>query len=212
MIKKHHIFCICDEIYSELTYGYPHTSIASFIPDQAIVFNGVSKTFAMTGYRIGLICGPAKVISKINGIHTIAVTTTTTCAQYAASEAFKNGYEDGPKMRKIYKQRRDILRDGLAKAGFTSPEPSGAFYIFAKIPSQFTQNSIKFATELAEKAHVGVVPGSAFGPGGEGHLRISYAVSTDNIKKAVQRIQKFEGDIKMPRKINNLDKNKAKAR
>ncbi|URL61934.1 aminotransferase class I/II-fold pyridoxal phosphate-dependent enzyme [uncultured bacterium] len=191
VIKKHHIFCICDEIYSELTYNQPHTSMGTLLPDQAIVMNGVSKTFAMTGWRVGFVCGPTNVITGVNNLHVLDVTSVTTCAQYAALEAFKNGYDDGPKMRKVYKKRRDILRAGLSKAGFTSPEPSGAFYIFAKIPSQFTQDSFKFAYQLAKEAHVGTIPGNAFGPGGDGHIRISYAASTDNIKEAVRRIQKF---------------------
>ena len=191
VIKQHHIFCVSDEIYSELTYDHPHISMGNIVPDQAIVMNGVSKTFAMTGYRIGIVCGPAKVIQAVSNMSCIATTAAATPIQFAAAEAFQNGEDDGVKMRKIYKQRRDILRNGLAKAGFTSPEPSGAFYIFAKIPNQFTQDSLKFAYQLAKKAHVGVIPGNAFGPGGEGHLRISYAASTNDIKCAVRRIQKF---------------------
>ena len=191
VIKKYHIFCVSDEIYSELTYVHPHTSMGEILPDQDIMMNGVSKTFAMTGYRIGIVCGPSKVINAVANMSCITTTAASTPIQYAAAEAFRNGENDGLKMRKIYKQRRDLLRNGLAKAGFTSPEPSGAFYIFAKIPGQFTQNSLKFATQLAKEARVGVVPGNAFGPGGEGHLRISYAASTDDIKEAVKRIQAF---------------------
>lgn len=191
VIKKHRIFCVSDEIYSELTYDHPHVSLGKLLPDQTILFNGVSKTFAMTGWRIGLVCGPANIISKINAQHTIAIISATTNAQYAASEAFKNGEDDGQKMKAVYQKRRDILRDGLAKAGFTSPEPQGAFYIFAKIPDKYEQDSFKFAYQLAKEAHVGTIPGAVFGPGGEGHLRFSYAASTQDLKEAVRRIQAF---------------------
>lgn len=191
VIKKYGIFCVCDEIYSELSYDSKHVSMGNIIPDQAIVMNGASKSFAMTGWRIGLVFGPAPVIRQMNALNSFFTNGITTCAQYAAAEGFKNGRDDGLKMRDVYKKRRDILRAGLDKAGFTSPEPGGAFYIFAKIPSQFNQNSLQFAKQLAKEARVGAMPGSTFGPGGEGHLRFSYATSTDNIRTAVKRIQKF---------------------
>lgn len=191
IIKKHKIFCISDEIYSELTYGSKHVSMGTLLPDQTILLNGASKTFAMTGWRIGLVCGPAWIINKINVVHITAITSTTENAQYAASEAFKNGYNDGKKMRDVYQKRRDILRQGLEKAGFTSPEPQGAFYIFAKIPDKYNQDSFAFGYQLANEAHVGAMPGVIFGAGGEGHLRFSYAVSTTKIKTAIKRIQRF---------------------
>lgn len=195
VIKKHPIFCVCDEIYSELTYDCKHCSLAPFIPDQAIVMNGVSKAFAMTGWRVGLVCGPQEIIKRINAIHSDIVTSVNTNAQYAAVEAFKNGKPDSLRMRKIYQQRRDILRKGIAEVGFTSPKPSGAFYIFAKIPSEFTQDSVKFAYQLAKEAKVGSIPGVVFGPGGEGHIRFSYAASTASLREVVKRIQKFVKDF-----------------
>ena len=191
VIKKYKIFCVTDEIYSDLTYGKRHVSMGTILPKQTIVFNGVSKSHAMTGWRVGLIFGPADIVGKINKVHQFLVTSDTTNAQYAAAEAFAHGFNDGPRMRKVYQKRRDILRNGLQKVGFTSPEPQGAFYIFAKIPSQFTQDSFKFGLQLAKEAKVGTIPGAVFGPGGDGHLRISYAASTSDLKRAVKRIQNF---------------------
>lgn len=191
VIRNKPIFCICDEIYSALVYGVKHVSMASILPEQTIMMTGVSKTFAMTGWRIGLICGPADIMDRINIMHMLNVTAVTSSSQYAASEAFKNGDDDIKRMQKIYLNRRNILRAGLKAAGFTSPEPQGTFYIFAKIPAQYDQNSVRFGYRLAKEAHVGTIPGSAFGPGGEGHLRISYAVNTPDLKKAVHRIQTF---------------------
>lgn len=179
VIKKHHILCICDEIYSELTYEHPHVLLGTILPNQTIILNGVSKAFAMTGWRIGLVCGPAVLIKGINNIHVNNIVSATECAQYAANEAFKHGYHDGPRMRDIYRKRQIILRRGLLQAGFTCPKPTGAFYIFAKIPKYFHQTSVQFAYRLAKQAHVGVIPGSIFGPGGEGYLRISYANTRD---------------------------------
>ncbi|KRM67589.1 aspartate transaminase [Apilactobacillus ozensis DSM 23829 = JCM 17196] len=191
VIKKHNLFCISDEIYSELTYGRQHISIAKLAPDNTILLNGMSKSHAMTGWRIGFILGPKDLIDRINVVHQFAVTCVTDNAQFAALEGLTNGADDGLEMKKTYEIRRDILRAGLEKAGFHSPQPSGAFYIFAKIPEQFTQDDFEFSRQLAHEAKVGVIPGSSFGKGGEGYIRLSYAASNDNIKKAVERIQKF---------------------
>ncbi|MEJ6401130.1 aminotransferase class I/II-fold pyridoxal phosphate-dependent enzyme [Nicoliella lavandulae] len=191
VIKQHEVFLISDEIYSEMTYDEPHTSFGTLLPDQTIVMNGASKTFAMTGWRIGIVCGPANIISKINAVHTLINTNATDNAQYAASEAFKNGANDGQLMKQTYEKRRKLLRDGLTKAGFTSPEPSGAFYILAKIPDQFEQDSYKFGYQLAKEAKVGIMPGAIFGPGGDGYVRFSYAASTEDLTEVVKRIQKF---------------------
>ncbi len=151
----------------------------------------MSKSHAMTGWRIGFILGPKDLIDRINVVHQFAVTCVTDNAQFAALEGLTNGADDGLEMKKTYEIRRDILRAGLEKAGFHSPQPSGAFYIFAKIPEQFTQDDFEFSRQLAHEAKVGVIPGSSFGKGGEGYIRLSYAASNDNIKKAVERIQKF---------------------
>ncbi|WP_167387723.1 aminotransferase class I/II-fold pyridoxal phosphate-dependent enzyme [Apilactobacillus timberlakei] len=191
VIKDSSIFCISDEIYSELTYGKPHVSIAKFIPEQTIVLNGLSKSHAMTGWRIGFIMAPADLIDMINVVHQYAVTSVTDNVQFAALEALNNGADDGLEMRDVYAKRLNLLRAGLSKAGFASPKPTGAFYIFAKIPEQFTQDDFAFSRQLAHQAKVGVIPGSSFGKGGAGYIRISYATSENNLKESIKRIQNF---------------------
>ncbi|WP_412989226.1 aminotransferase class I/II-fold pyridoxal phosphate-dependent enzyme [Pediococcus siamensis] len=191
VIEKHDIFVVSDEIYSELTYEGTHVSMGSLLPEQTIVLNGVSKSHAMTGWRIGLLCGPADVITQIGKVHQFAITSATTNAQAAAQEAFENGMDDGQRMRAVYQTRRDLLVAGLSQAGFTCANPNGAFYLFAKIPATLNQDSWAFCYDLAKKAKVAVIPGASFGPGGEGYVRISYAASTEDLKKAIQRIQTY---------------------
>ncbi|KRM08391.1 aminotransferase class I/II-fold pyridoxal phosphate-dependent enzyme [Lentilactobacillus farraginis] len=194
VISKYDIFVLSDEIYSELTYDGTHVSMGSILPEQALVMNGVSKSHAMTGWRIGMICGPADVISEIGKVSEFTITSATTNAQAAAEEAFKNGMDDAAPMRKEYMKRRDLLIDGLSKAGFSCPNPNGAFYIFAKIPAGLNQDSVAFCNQLADEAKVAVIPGASFGPGGEGYVRISYAASEVDLKEAVSRIQKFAAE------------------
>ncbi|KRK99829.1 aspartate transaminase [Secundilactobacillus odoratitofui DSM 19909 = JCM 15043] len=191
VLKQYDIFVLSDEIYSELTYGETHVSMGSILPEQTVLLNGVSKSHAMTGWRIGLICGPVDVIAEIAKVHQFAITSATANAQAAAEEAFKNGPDDGVAMRKIYQQRRDLLLAGLQKAGFECASPKGAFYLFAKIPANLNQDSVAFCYELAKEAKVAVIPGASFGPGGEGYVRLSYAASTEDLEKAVARIQAF---------------------
>lgn len=191
VLKQYDIFVLSDEIYSELTYGETHVSMGSILPEQTVLLNGVSKSHAMTGWRIGLICGPVDVIAEIAKVHQFAITSATANAQAAAEEAFKNGPDDGVAMRKIYQQRRDLLLAGLQQAGFECASPKGAFYLFAKIPANLNQDSVAFCYELAKEAKVAVIPGASFGPGGEGYVRLSYAASTADLEKAVARIQAF---------------------
>lgn len=191
VLKQYDIFVLSDEIYSELTYGETHVSMGSVLPEQTVLLNGVSKSHAMTGWRIGLICGPVDVIAEIAKVHQFAITSATANAQAAAEEAFKNGPDDGVAMRKIYQQRRDLLLAGLQKAGFECASPKGAFYLFAKIPANLNQDSVAFCYELAKEAKVAVIPGASFGPSGEGYVRLSYAASTEDLEKAVARIQAF---------------------
>lgn len=194
VIEKYDIFCISDEIYSELNYEHEHESIAKFIRDQTIVYNGLSKSHAMTGWRIGLVYGPADIINVIKSIHEYNVSSLTDNAQFAAAEALKNGQNDGPEMKKVYEKRRALLRQGLAKVGIESANPSGAFYIFAKIPDKFGDDDFAFCTRLAKEAKVGTMPGSAFGKSGKGYFRLSYATSEDNLNEAIKRIAKFVED------------------
>lgn len=192
-VKDTNLVVIADEIYSELVYDGTHTSIAEFIPDQTLVLNGASKSHAMTGYRIGFIAGPKELMGPVSATHAMMVTAASDPAMAAATAAFATeaGKEATLKMKAAYKERRDFLVDALRKLGFTITTPNGAFYVFAKLPEKFGADDIKFATDLANEGKVAVIPGSYFGAGGQGHLRISYATSLDNIKTAVERIKNF---------------------
>ena len=185
------IFVLSDEIYSELTYGEPHESIANYLPTQTILLNGVSKSHAMTGWRIGIMCAPKAITTQLGKIHQFTVTSTTTNAQAAATEALKNGVDDAQVMKREYQERRDYLYDALNDLGFQSAKPEGAFYLFSKIPAGLPQNSMAFCRELAHEARVALIPGSSFGPGGEGYVRISYAASMADLKTAVTRIRTY---------------------
>lgn len=135
------IFVLSDEIYSELTYGERHESIASYLPEQTILLNGVSKSHAMTGWRIGIMCAPKAITTQLGKIHQFTVTSTTTNAQAAATEALKNGLDDAQQMKREYQARRDYLYDALNQLGFKSAKPEGAFYLFSKIPAGLPQDS-----------------------------------------------------------------------
>ncbi|MBY8573408.1 aminotransferase class I/II-fold pyridoxal phosphate-dependent enzyme [Lactiplantibacillus plantarum] len=185
------IFVLSDEIYSELTYGEPHESIANYLPTQTILLNGVSKSHAMTGWRIGIMCAPKAITAQLGKIHQFTVTSTTTNAQAAATEALKNGLDDAQVMKREYQERRDYLYDALNDLGFQSVKPEGAFYLFSKIPAGLPQNSMAFCRELAHEARVALIPGSSFGPGGEGYVRISYAASMADLKTAVTRLRTY---------------------
>ncbi|MFC6181153.1 aminotransferase class I/II-fold pyridoxal phosphate-dependent enzyme [Lactiplantibacillus daowaiensis] len=185
------VFVLSDEIYSELTYGDTHVSIAKYLPEQTILLNGVSKSHAMTGWRIGIMCAPKAITTQLGKIHQFTVTTTTANAQAAATEALSHGLDDAQVMKKEYQTRRDFLYAGLDKLGFKSAKPEGAFYLFSKIPAGLPQDSMAFCRELAHDARVALIPGSSFGPGGEGYVRISYAASMTDLKTAVDRIGQY---------------------
>lgn len=192
-IKETNLVVIADEIYSELVYEGHHTSIAEFIPEQTLVLNGASKSHAMTGYRIGFIAGPADLMKSVSAIHAMMVTAASDPAMAAAVAAFstEEGRQATLKMKEAYHERRDFLLKALRALGFEITTPNGAFYVFAKLPAKFGNDDIKFATDLANKGKVAVIPGSFFGAGGKGFLRISYATSMDNLKKAVDGIANF---------------------
>ncbi|MCP9332540.1 aminotransferase class I/II-fold pyridoxal phosphate-dependent enzyme [Lentilactobacillus hilgardii] len=191
IISKHHMFVLADEIYNELTYGVKHYSIAKLLPSQTIVVNGLSKSHAMTGYRIGYFAAPKDFVTNAAKMHGFAVTCPSNPAQYAALEALTNGLEDAVPMREQYNKRRDYIAKRLEEMGMEIALPQGAFYIFAKIPDTINETPVEFATDLAEKAKVGVVPGSAFGPGGERYIRMSYAASDEDIKLAMDRMSAY---------------------
>ena len=191
VIAEHHIYVITDEIYSSLVYGVEHYSIASEIPERTLYISGFSKSHAMTGYRLGYIVGPAAIMEEISKVHGLMVTTTTDASQAAALEALEHGSEDPLYYRKIYEKRRDYVLEALNEMGFETVNPQGAFYIFAKIPAKYGKDDMKFSLDLAFQEKVGVTPGSAFGPGGEGYVRLSYASSDEALQIALKRIKDF---------------------
>lgn len=186
------IVVLSDEIYSELTYGYNHVSIATLpgMRERTIVINGFSKGHAMTGWRLGYACGPAEIIKQMTKIHQFAIMCAPTMSQYAAIEAMKNGDEDVAMMRESYDKRRRFVVHELREMGLPCFEPYGAFYVFPCI-REFGMTSEEFATRLLSEQKVAIVPGTAFGDCGEGFLRISYAYSVENLKRALDRLRKF---------------------
>lgn len=191
VIRDRPIFALCDEIYSELNYDQSHASMEKSLHDQVILMNGVSKSWAMTGYRIGIVCAPKEILTQIAKVHQTIVTTEPTPMQDAAEEAFKNGMDDAQQMKLEFQKRRDVLYEGLTKLGFVCAKPEGAFYIFAKIPTGFEQDDSKFIYDLVDKAHVAVTGGSCFGKGGEGYIRFSYAVAMSQIEEGLKRLEKY---------------------
>ncbi len=198
VVIEHDLFVISDEIYSELTYGSNHVSIASFpgMKERTIVINGFSKSYAMTGWRLGYACGPKAIIEQMLKIHQFAIMCAPTTSQYAAVEALRNGDEDVAKMRIAYNQRRNYLMKAFREMGLQCFEPFGAFYVFPCI-KQFGMSSEEFANRLLQEEKVAVVPGTAFGSCGEGFLRISYAYSIDDLKIALERMQNFIERLRM---------------
>lgn len=186
------IVVLSDEIYSELTYGKKHVSIASFpgMRERTIVINGFSKGHAMTGWRLGYACGPEEIIRQMTKIHQFAIMCAPTMSQYAAIEALRNGDEDVAMMRDSYDKRRRFVVHELRDMGLPCFEPYGAFYVFPCI-REFGMTSEEFATKLLMEQKVAIVPGTAFGDCGEGFLRISYAYSLENLKKALGRLRIF---------------------
>ena len=186
------IFVMSDEIYSELTYGKDHVSIASLpgMKERTILINGFSKSYAMTGWRLGYACGPKTIIEQMTKIHQFAIMCAPTTSQYAAVEAIKNGDEDVAKMRESYNQRRNFLMNAFKEMGLPCFEPFGAFYVFPCI-KEFNMTSEEFAFALLDAENLAVVPGTAFGDCGEGFLRISYAYSIEKLKIAMGRMEHF---------------------
>ena len=192
------LFVISDEIYSELTYKGEHTTIASFpgMKERTVLINGFSKAFAMTGWRLGYACAPEQILTQMLKIHQFAIMCAPTTSQYAGVEALRNSDEDVKNMREAYNQRRRYLMHEFKEMGLDCFEPYGAFYTFPCI-KRFGMTSDEFATRLLREEKVAVVPGTAFGDCGEGYLRISYAYSLEDLKRALERIKRF---------INKLEK------
>ncbi|MCH3996878.1 MAG: aminotransferase class I/II-fold pyridoxal phosphate-dependent enzyme [Lactobacillus amylovorus] len=190
-VRDKPIFVLADEIYSELNYDQPHASMEKTLHDQVVLMNGVSKAWAMTGYRIGVVAAPKPILDQIAKIHQAITTTEPTPMQDAAEEALADGKDDALPMKKEFQKRSDVLYDGLTKLGFECVKPKGAFYIFAKIPAGLEQDDTKFIYDLAEKGRVAVVAGSFFAKVGEGYIRLSYATSMDNIKEGLKRLEQY---------------------
>ena len=186
------IMVISDEIYAELTYGQHHVSMAN-IPDmyeRTIVVNGFSKAYSMTGWRMGYVCGPKEIIAAMTKLHQYGIMSAPTTSQYAAIEAVRNGDHDIEAMRDEYDGRRRFLVDGFRKLGLDCFEPRGAFYTFPCIKSTGL-TSEEFCDRFLAEEKVAVIPGSAFGPGGEGYVRACYAASMKNLDEALKRLERF---------------------
>ena len=192
VLRKYEIFVVCDEVYSELTYtGENHVSLGTMLRDQAIIINGLSKSHAMTGWRLGFIFAPANFTAQLIKSHQYLVTAANTMAQHAAVEALTAGKDDAEPMKKEYIQRRDYIIDKMTKLGFEIIKPDGAFYIFAKIPAGYNQDSFAFLKDFAQKKAVAFIPGAAFGQYGEGYVRLSYAASMGTIREAMKRLEEY---------------------
>ncbi|ALB44697.1 aminotransferase class I/II-fold pyridoxal phosphate-dependent enzyme [Clostridium beijerinckii] len=192
VLKDKNIIAISDEIYSELCYGEKHVSIASFpeMRDKTLVINGFSKSYAMTGWRLGYICGHPILIEAMKKIHQYALMCSPTTAQYAAIEALKSGDRSVEEMCKEYNRRRRVLLDGFRKMGLECFEPLGAFYLFPSIKSTGI-TSDEFCEQLLINEKVLVIPGNAFGDCGEGFIRVCYASSMEDIMEALKRTKRF---------------------
>ncbi|RYM02833.1 aminotransferase class I/II-fold pyridoxal phosphate-dependent enzyme [Sporolactobacillus sp. THM7-7] len=192
LARKYHLFIVSDEIYSELTFEDTFVSAASFdcVKDQTILINGLSKSHSMTGWRIGFVAGPEYLVNAIFKVHQYCSTCASSISQYAAIEALENGLNDPVNMSSIYQQRRDFVFERLQSMGLEVIKPKGAFYIFPKIDSRFS-DSLTFSKELLLHEKVAVVPGSAFSVFGEGYVRLSYAASMKSLQEGMTRIVRF---------------------
>lgn len=194
---KHDLLVLSDEIYSELTYDGEHVSIASLpgMKERTIFLHGFSKAFAMTGWRVGYACGPQNVIDAMMKIHQYAIMCAPTMAQAAALEALKRGGNEMAKMRESYRARRDFFVRKLNEAGLPCHLPNGAFYAFCEV-SHTGLSEEEFAQRLLKEQHVAIVPGTAFGPGGAGFCRCSYATGMSELAEAAKRIKAFVSSLK----------------
>ena len=197
VLRETDIMVITDEIYAELTYGQRHVSMAN-IPDmyeRTIVINGFSKAYSMTGWRMGYVCGPKELIGAMTKLHQYGIMSAPTTSQYAAIEAMNNGDQDIEAMKDEYDGRRRFLVDGFRKLGLECFEPRGAFYTFPCIKSTGL-TSEEFCDRFLAEERVAVIPGSAFGPGGEGFVRACYAASMKNLSEALERLENFLEHLK----------------
>jgi aminotransferase len=192
VIEEKDLFVLSDEIYAELTYKGEHVSIASIpgMKERTVLINGFSKAYAMTGWRLGYAAAPAVILKQMLKIHQYAIMCAPTTSQYAAIEALRNGDEDIARMKEAYDERRIYLLGAFRELGMDCFEPYGAFYMFPCI-KRFGMTSDEFANRLLREEKIAIVPGTAFGDSGEGYLRVSYAYSLEDLKKAIGRIRRF---------------------
>ncbi|MCM8801274.1 MAG: aminotransferase class I/II-fold pyridoxal phosphate-dependent enzyme [Candidatus Omnitrophica bacterium] len=192
VILKHKLICISDEIYSDLTYDFEHIPFATLskAKQYTVYLNGFSKSYAMTGWRVGYACGPKEIISAMTKIHQYAIMCVPTISQMAACEALHSARHLVEQMKQVYKRRREFIVKELNRIGLKCLKPDGAFYVFASIKDTGL-NSLDFAQRLLKEKKVAVVPGTAFGRSGEGYIRISYTCSFENLKEAIIRIEDF---------------------
>lgn len=192
VIKEHHLFLLADEIYSELVYDRPHTSIASFsdVRDQVIVINGVSKSHSMTGWRIGYLLAPSWLCRHLLKVHQYNVSCATSISQYAALEALTNGKKEAESMRDAYKERRAFVISRLKEMNLSFAQPDGAFYVFLDFPLN-GKSTFERAVQLVEEAGVALVPGDAFSEHGKGYMRMSYAYSMTTLEEGLKRLEDF---------------------
>lgn len=197
IVRERNIIVLSDEIYAELTYGKKHVSFASLpgMKERTILVSGLSKAYAMTGWRLGYACAPKEIMRQMVKLHQYAIMCAPTTSQYAGIEALRNGDDDIEYMKDSYDQRRRLIHSELKRMGLDSFEPEGAFYIFPNI-GKFGMSSEEFCEKLLYSKHVAIVPGTAFGESGEGFARISYAYSVEHIKKALERIEQFIETLK----------------
>ncbi|GAA0446271.1 aminotransferase A [Lentibacillus halophilus] len=191
VLKHENIFILADEIYSELIYDQEHTSIAQFedVKDRTIVINGVSKSHAMTGFRIGYALAPEWLSKHMLKVHQFNVSCASSISQHAAIEALTNGLDDPIAMRDAYKQRRDYMYSRLKNMGLEVNKPDGAFYFFPAFP--IDKSSFDFGLDLVQKGKVALVPGSSFSSIGEGYMRLSYAYHMSTIEEGLNRLESF---------------------
>lgn len=197
VIRGTNIMILSDEIYAELTYGFKSTPFAAIdgMWERTVTVSGFSKSYAMTGWRLGYLCAPHELVEQMHKIHQYAIMCAPTTSQLAAIEALKHGDPDIEMMRDEYDRRRRYIIDGLRKIGISCFEAKGAFYVFPHI-GEFGLSSEEFCQRLLDEKGVAIVPGTAFGDCGEGYARISYAYSVDHITKALAKMAEFVAELK----------------
>ncbi|MFD1673021.1 pyridoxal phosphate-dependent aminotransferase [Agrilactobacillus yilanensis] len=191
VLKANNLWIISDEIYSALSFDQPHFSIANLLRDQTILVNGLSKSHAMTGWRIGFLMAPKKITAELKKVHQYYVTAATTISQKAGIEALNNGDDDTEYMKQEYIKRRNFCLTELKAMNYQVARPNGAFYLFIKLPDWFHGTAIEFTRQLAHENKLALISGEGFGPGGERYFRLSYAASLESLKKAMARLKAF---------------------